>query len=325
MHIYRGFANGLENLNKQVVSDRLVATPVGRAYKAGEDGAYVKMIHFEMVDESNTGHLNLEREFSSDPARYGGGVYMGAAGLLNLGYIAAARPAAVVLFDVNAAQTVFWKDVIKALAENPKVEGFIDFLVAEGQKLPEQLRDAFNSAAAPKISVLAGKYRRIAAGANPRGWLQEGRERALADRYWIQKGYRHLHLLAKNGAIGAVTLDVLDTKACAQLKDYLDSVKYRPVPVAAAEAEGTSLWRRFRAACSRHSERQGAHVDMLYVSNIFDFLGGDKDFTGRPSEGAGPQDARANLEMLLNPEGATVIHSSKGTVKNAWPALARAY
>lgn len=308
--IYEGFADGLNDLNKEVVSDDMGTTPVGRAYKK-DSGFYFNKVHVFSIAEDRAWHLNLEKTFSENPDKFGGQVYMGAAGLLNFGFIAATKPAAVVLFDVNATQAMFWNDAIRALAENEKVEGFIEFLKEECEKLPLSLVKAFNDKSCPFIQkvLIDGAYRD---SCELEDWIEWGLKNFNSDTFWMKRGYEHLHLLAKHRAIGAVTLDVLDKKACQHLKNYLDNVEYRPALVS---KDKSSTKEEFSPLASQ----KGTAIDMLYISNIFGFLDGEKDFSGRDLKNATSKRARENLSMLLRSSESTIIHSQPSR-KMTWPA-----
>ena len=321
-HIYAGFADGLKDLNECIVSDLMVSTKAGRAYKTAykeREGVYIDSIHVEPVDEDDKKHLSLMHAFNENLDRYGGGVYMGAAGLMNLGYIAAARPSAVILYDINVAQTVFWNDVIQALKNNPTVGGFIQFLKDERKTLPAKLKSIFNGASliaripdlhtwemdGTHILNPVDIYRNSCCLDFHFDRTVEMHERFLLedldpDKYWVRQGYDHLHALAKNGAIGALTLDVLDENACRQLQHYLDTVKYTRI----APDNDTIA----------PVEKTGARVNKMYVSNIFYFLQGKGvDFCERAIKGAAVDRARENLSMLVAkkwPHGmkADIIH-----------------
>ena len=315
--IYAGFADGLEELNHAAVSSLMVKTPAGRAYKKNS-GIYLDSVHTSSIDVWNDQHLLLEKKFERNFASHGGKVYMGAAGFLNLGYIAAAKPAAAILFDVNVAQTVFWKDVIQALADHADVKGFIDFLEQERIDLPSKLKKTFNrfsvetsgslSDGFNSLETITQKtiYRRFDNGILD--WLNEKSVARKADRRWIKYGYDHLHIMAKNGAIGAITLDVTDKKACQQLKSHLEKVRYRTMSVDKETPK---------------KQGRGALVDIMYVSNIFDFLqeSGCTDWSGRPLVDATPEKARKNLETFINPKGAKIIDDCPDPKNLTWPEI----
>jgi len=286
MIIYKNFAKNISKANEEIVSDLMTATPLGRAYKK-DDAPYVDDVHlFSTTGEDMEIHLSNEWKFHLNPKRFGGKIYMGAAGSLNLGFIAAAKPAAAILFDVNAAQTFFWNSCIKALAECDTPRNFISFLKEENKSLSTKLAEKFAKAGGNSNPDRVAKGFRDAGGLDE--WVAQGIKRLHADRFWMHFGYSHLHLMAKQGAIGAITLDVTDKKACLHLKRYLKEM---------------------------HKDTK---IDMLYISNIFNFLGGNRDWSGRKLKDATPEKAKKNLQLLLA-DGAMIIHA-RPTEKLTWPA-----
>ena len=313
MHIYRGFATGLEILNQSILSDRMIRTPVGRGYRI-DDQVYADEVHIRCLGEENEHHTALFKKFHRQAAQRQDHVYVGAAGFLNLSYIAVTKPSAAILFDINILQTLFWRDVIKALAENRDPKGFRNFMAHNQREMPQRVKKIFNEMSyADSFTDVCDRnsiYR--AFWKEPVGpWLDAafepvnmklGEHFRMVDRLWMARGYGHLHTLAKNDAIGALTLDVCDRAACNQLKDFLDHVTYRRVPADVADDPDNKSGRMGRRA----------RIKTLYISNIFRFLGKTRDWTGRYTDSMTPERARENLSQLLVSRRPQIIHERCG-------------
>ena len=318
MIIYQGFADGLRELDNEVVSDLQVQTPVGRAYKKG-DRVYagVSGVHFRSVFEGEYEHLALLNKFKRRAAWRAPEpfIYAGAAGLLNLSYIAATRPAAAILYDVNFVQKVFWDEVFKAMAEYETVNEFKAFLMEKCESaITERLAGKFNWCAKdekndgvcpPSIagrlcvegnSALRPDFNGSSYATTAKELLTLGEHSAGADSFWMRQGYDHLHSLAKHDAIGAVTLDVNDQIACKQLKDYLE------------DPHVNALSFDSKNAVVQQEEIGGAKIGLLYVSNLLDFIKEGTDWTGRDlaDSDASVETARENFKMLLSPKARVI-------------------
>ena len=329
MTIYKGFADGLEELDSEIVSDLQIKTPVGRAYKKGTRVyADYRGIHFCSVGERMQTHLDLQVEFKKEAEGDGSKplVYAGAAGLLNFSYMAAAKPAAALLYDINFMQKVFWDEALKGLAECGTVEEYKEFLADKTRKsIRERIKGNFNERAgflnlfnlfsepSEGIPYLDGRVNDVASFRHVEGsvkrWLSPGERPEHADRTWLEEGYDHLHNMAKNNAIGAVTIDVNDVPACEQLKAYLDQVRYTPVTLSdkgEVVADGPPA--------------QGAAVDVLYISNLFGFISAGTDWTRRnlKNNDVSPENAWNNIRSLLS-EDARVIDWQGFVDKNGPP------
>lgn len=94
------------------------------------------------------------------------------------------------------------------------------------------------------------------------GWKGTGSiSCADKDVQWIanEEHYAHLHLMAKNNAIAAITLDVSDTPSCKQLRQHLENVEYNPIQM--VDGELVTL-----------PTRQGALIGNMYLSNVLYYL-----------------------------------------------------
>jgi hypothetical protein len=139
-----------------------------------------------------------------------------------------------------------------------------------------------------------------------------------ADLDWIKNRdfYRHLHRMAKNGAIGALTLDITDEASCRQLREYLDKVEFQPL------SYGSDSGRTIRAG----APQKGADIGTLYLSNICHYLewtpqevkdhkakGHDPcDYTQRPLAPKAFAKITEHLRSLVAPDAA-IIRFDKAT------------
>lgn len=87
---------------------------------------------------------------------------------------------------------------------------------------------------------------------------------------WIANGelYAHLHLMAKNNAIAAVTLDVSDAQSCDQLRRCLDGAEYNTVRI----VDGEDI---------ESKPSQGARIGNMYLSNVLHYLYYSQDVMDR--------------------------------------------
>ena len=296
MTIYDNFAEGIAELDRQVVSGLQCATALGRGYKDPTGDLYRDPIHVKPVAEATWAHKTLQDRFQDGeiPAS-GPRVYAGAAGFINLGYMAAARPAAAILFDINIFQAVFWRHIIQGLAQHDNPHDFIKYLVKSEGQLSVGLRTHFNQRAdyfsgdttpwlMRQVTQLIGGrptpplFRLISEkSGRMKGWLMERGSWHSPERYWLynKSAYAHLHEMAQRGAIAPLTLDITDDAACAQLGDYLATQKQK--------------------------------INILYVSNIFNSLRYDTDWAGRANRKRAAGCASRNLQGLVDPENYMVF------------------
>lgn len=116
--IYKDFASSFRNLNSRPADACAVAVPGGRAYLR-EGKPYFDKIHLRPESEPWTAHKPIQRQLKK--ARHlHGRVYAGAAGEVNLNYIACSRAAGAVLTDINPLQTLFWQDLFDLIAACPE-------------------------------------------------------------------------------------------------------------------------------------------------------------------------------------------------------------
>lgn len=224
--IHTGFAEGIETLNFTTTKAASVILPgVGRAYARGDDvGYYAASIHTNAISVNDAGHDDLMRDIAANRAFARGGVYMGCAGFLNLSYICAMRPAAAVLFDINPLQTMFWRHVVKGLASSPTFRSFVHFMQHSGATLDQQVLKAcgpveLNDAGITPVNTtprsIRGLFREVHVTDSYPWWSD------TVEWNWRGQDYPYLHMMAKNGAIGALTLDLTDAQAWDDLSNYM--------------------------------------------------------------------------------------------------------
>ncbi|MBU0800520.1 MAG: hypothetical protein KKA05_05890, partial [Alphaproteobacteria bacterium] len=244
--IYRDFANEFMPLNTAPGGDLCVAVPGGRGYlreQFGKTKLYLDEIHFDIHDESWYSQHALRDRIAADEAMQGR-VYAGCAGMMNLDYAAALRAPAMVLFDINPLQALFWQELTPVLAATPDARDLavqtLDFTKGLYYKIEalhgrENLRNMYPPVVPAgrydagaedneRCSPFRGmSYRRVAE------WVDYRLHCVDADKNWLGNPvrYRHIHELAKHNAIAALTLDVRDRVACRQVENALSNVKYR--------------------------------------------------------------------------------------------------
>ncbi len=309
-YVLRGFAEGLKHLNDTCPSAGMIKTPAGRAYTS-EDGIYAEQVHVRSLGEDIVAHAALQHAFRKstrldNPEQHS--VYAGAAGFLNLGFIAASQPAAALLFDINPVQTLFWNEIFALMAKHEKYQDFR----AELDHLPERMVARYKAAfgerrlpvrwsgmpihyPSPQTPSIRTIFRGIT---DFPAWLDKKYfGLRTPDRSWLTEDrYRHLHVMAKNGALCALTIDACDDRAFDQLRAALDNTACTPV----AE-DGRVL-----------PPQKGILINSLYVSNLMHFLSGEKDWTGKRNASATQARAIANFEKILHPRQRLIIASNGG-------------
>lgn len=288
--IYTGFGQGLDELNKVAVSDQHVLLPkhAGRAYKFDTDGShYGDNVHFRSIAEEHYGRV----QSISMSEHWKGGIYAGAAGLVNLSYMGALKSSAGILYDINPYQKIFWDEMLYVMAETPNVENF-------KERLPSIIKATYMKVASVDLCARQTQHytsaRRSENDGHPQLRCSGSLEHVLTtlfkdeevgnkgDVLWLDS-YDHLHQMAKNNAIGAITFDVCDMEAGEQLKTFLGEVK---------------------------TPSYDGDVNCLYISNIFNFLKGDYDWSERvlQKETQTVDNAKFNLSRILN-EKSMIISS----------------
>jgi hypothetical protein len=338
--IYKNFSNQFAALNTAPGGDLCVPVPGGRGYlreQFGKTKPYLDEIHFNIHDESWYSQHALRDRIAADETMHGR-VYAGCAGMMNLDYAAALRAPALLLFDINPLQALFWQDLTKLIAETSKAEDFVAQLLDFTKQLyykiealhgQENLRNMYPPVV-PEGRYDAGaednercspfrglSYRRAAE------WAEYRLTQHEADKNWLGNParYRHIHELAKHNAIAAVTLDVRDSVACRQVEDALKAVKY---------SVGTYNEQKPDAPVFAEKEQQGTAIGFLYRSNVGHYLRWNKaeiakqveagqiarDFTGLAADTGTYRKAHDNLRRWMAPD-AHMIASDRHT-GGAW-------
>jgi len=274
-HIHTHFTGGLAALNAR--TSALSHVTADALY----NGPYAGPVHIGVIAENMELHKKNMEKIAGTP-EFQGGIYAGAAGFVNMGYIAHSRASAALLFDINAYQSLFWNLVLGRIMENNDCRSFRQSI--------ETLAPDMHRAASEKFSpCLRSLFRREAdffggglfKGRNNDGDLQLNHllNASSPDGGWMHDDalYGHIRSLACAGAIGAVTLDIANSAACAEVARYLDD--------------------------------RGAKLRLLYVSNILNFMQHPvrhKDFIGRAVTAGTRARAQENLYGWME-EGGRII------------------
>ena len=293
----------METLNRTIGSEQMLLAGGVRGYARilGKQTPYFDNVHIRSIGEEHEQHRSLMALFqqSSDQK---GGIYAGAAGFINLSYVAALQPRAALFYDVNILQAPFWQQTIQLLAHYQTRENFKNALMENARHFSRHLRTIFNDISflkdIPIDRIFVDSelpYRDIDRAEDI---FNVAQYELRADGFWdTDENYAILHTMARKGDIGALTLDIADKKACAQLAATLIDDK----------------------------------IDVLYVSNIFEFLTGAGDFTGRRDlPNSTPDGLRAAMKCCVSEDCLVIDHDpciadDKGQSKLAllrqrWPA-----
>ena len=280
------FSDALDALDKTIEHDQQVLLPVesggGRAYLKRPGQYYGDRIFFGNRGEEHYGRIKgLEAS-----CKYKGGVYMGGAGIINLSYAAVMRSDAVILFDVNPHQKIFWNVFLSLLAEH---EDKTKFEKAFRESLEEirkktyaaatnaSLHQYFQGVTDPIRAGYTYKYGMPFAGDLPIITTLVRKPPAELIWYVDDKHYDYIHQLAKAGKIGALTLDVCDEISVARVVETLGDK---------------------RLTC-------------LYVCNILNFFENNSDWTERTFDKTEPpslEKAKRVLGQLLSDESLIISH-----------------
>ena len=215
---------------------------------------------------------------------------MGAAGRINLNHIASSKASAAILSDINPFQTRFWEEIFKIFAIYPEPEDFAKSMLNFAPEFYQTLSQEFNLQALGRLPMEPMR-KEDPIFLDDENWVRNTRCHSEASPFdqgtdygdfaewfgthigwetnfvftgdpkldWLRNKdlYRHLHLLGKNRAVGAVTLDITDSDGCRQIREYLDNVRFTPIDAQSGES---------------FAERQGADIGTLYLSNICHYL-----------------------------------------------------
>ncbi len=269
--IHRGFADNIHILNDKTA--RICALPT----ESGPRQPYAGPIHVTVVGENVSFHKRHIEAVASKPALQGG-LYAGAAGFINMSYIASSKSAAAFLFDINAYQTLFWNLVFEKVRRSAYADDFRkDFSnIAHDIRLaqkghPSALRENFAAVCHGARTTLFKDLPEEKLSQ----WIEQ-ESRTSPEGRWMhdQSLYTHIHKLALNNAIGAVTLDITNHAACAQVEKNLRD--------------------------------NSSSVRLLYASNILNFLQPvirRTDFIGRSISDRTQQSTQANLYRWMERNG----------------------
>lgn len=272
--IYKDFAANFAGLDADVGpgAGAAVAVPGGRAWlcpdrRTGALKPYFDEIHFRMYDEPWWSHHGL-RDRLAARGDVQGRVYAGCAGMVNMDYIAATKAPAALLFDINPLQALFWRRLVKLVAQEPDARTL-------GGKLPsftEELYDAITGLHGPDVirdmEPPEGRGQGWGRPQSPYRWMRyddvahwvggmfDNTERG---RNWLADAgrYAHIHQLCKYNAIAPLTLDICDDLACGRVTDGLRKARYY------VGTEGAGF---------APTARVGAGVGLLYRSNVAYYL-----------------------------------------------------
>lgn len=249
--IFAGLADDIDVLDTSLPSADMVLKGGARAY-TNNGLAYFGNVHYRPFNESWMMHENIQRTILRSEA-YQGHLYAGTAGSVNIDYIAATKAPGAILYDVNPWQKLFWDQFFEVMAMHDNPDDFAWAMEHFAADFYLDLSKEFDVAAvrqsqldngqpaidinAPEIdkygyyvSDYSSPFRgdgyknfglnfRTAAGHPDTGWSY-GRSSELN---WMRDMnlYGHLHQLAKERAIGSVTLDISDEAACKELSEAL--------------------------------------------------------------------------------------------------------
>lgn len=330
--IYKHFNSALAGANDEIpAGSTAVPVPGGRGYErvkqqglgAGVAGLYLDDIHFEINAESWYVHQDLRERIATDPALQGR-VYAGCAGQVNLDYIAASKAPAALLYDINPLQTLFWQACFDRLAQTPDRVTFARSLRPLAEEMYYKIRSLYGPHADLPLMrdpAVEGQYNRDSAQSPFRGMsygrMGEWAEYRLRDRFGAAVGswaaederYAHLHVLAKNDALAAVTVDVRDHAACRRIGERLRTAHYDVI-----DDEGVV-----------QGQRTGAAVGFLYRSNVGHYMKWSRaeiaarqaegipahDFSGLPANVDTYRQMCRNLRYWQDPAGGHMIASDR--------------
>ncbi|HEU4839180.1 MAG TPA: hypothetical protein VFS88_07205 [Micavibrio sp.] len=218
MHdIFAGFAENIDELSQKTKNHSKVEYIHGKAPYAGP-------IHLAVIGENLERHSMHLQTVSNTPSLQGG-LYAGAAGFVNLSYMAAAKASAGLLFDINTYQTLFWNIVFDKVAKSSTPAAFRknlssiipDIESAALRSFKEPLRETFRRNCDYANGAL---FKGLPAGELSHWIMTPSRPAGL----WMHDPalYSHVRALVLNKAIGAITLDISSRKACDEVRKFLD-------------------------------------------------------------------------------------------------------
>lgn len=273
--IHSGFASDIAQLNNKTAT---LSTVFNK--RVQKHANYVGPIHVAVVGENISTHSTHLRTLATNASAHGE-VHAGAAGFINLAYMAHSKAAAGILFDINAFQKPFWDVVIGRLKETEdggvfrkELHSLEDEVLTSLSREPGSLRESFHAECEP----FGGHIIKMSPVRAFTDWLKHT-SAYTPEGQWMDnpKLYGHVHQMAKEDAIGAITLDIANTKACDEVGNYLDE--------------------------------RDVGVGTLYISNILNFmqpLVRQRDFIGRQLADNTQETARTNVVQWLGGNGRVI-------------------
>jgi hypothetical protein len=331
--IYKDFAANLDALNATAFYPNSQLINGRRVYNVNNQ-PYFDLVHFEPNGDSLHALDQIQYHFMR--RRYEGRVYAGAAGIVNLVNMAVSEAPAGILTDINPLQSEFWNHFITVLARHPDPHDCAREMVGFLPKFYETISEKFNISAVnnynreldiepPNLEYPIFVDDDNCLRDDRQNWQQSpilnttyadfanwfAMRAGFETQYHFTgdpalnilnpKLYSHLHLLAKNRAIGAVTLDICDSDSCTQLQEYLRNVSYTPLDL--------------ETGFSR-TQQMGAQIGCLYLSNICHYIDPisygpsysplTSDFTGRKLLGKEWGKVAKNLLPILSPDALVI-------------------
>lgn len=145
-------------------------------------------------------------------------IHVGVAGFFNFDMAAKAKSDAIVLCDINQDQIIFWRSIIKLLAQSPD-------------------RNSFRKAFAERVDYARyhhglGETQASRAVVDLR-WYDISKQHPNPDdflrgQHWLRspKAYQHLHRLAQEGMIATAPLDILDEAQCSVFGERIAALDF---------------------------------------------------------------------------------------------------
>lgn len=282
---FHDFDKAIAPLGNKATSARRLRTGAGYAYprlsKEGEpDELSCQPAHAMIVGEKLEGHKQALDDIRRADKVAQGGIHIGVAGFVNLGYIAANRSNGAVLIDSNPVQKVFWDIIIEMLRVYKSKEDFIAALPSVPKQLIASL-DKLNKDQKHKFLPDDICYERPLETIREKGRIlfETGEDQGQMDLFGMRcdQDYGHLHQLAKAGAITPLTLDLKDAEGFEQLRLAMKDFQ--------------------KAACGRE---ETFFISSFYVSNILEFLHNRRDFNGVENMPKARDVALRNIGRLLS-------------------------
>ena len=225
-----GFGAKIAALNRTLPAPDMAALPFGRAYlnrdpdlSPGSSKFYAGKIHIAPIGEYN--HPEALKYMEAHAAGNRPTLYMGAGGFINMSYIAATKPKAALLFDVNPLQMLFWNEVIDIIKQNEDVAGFLHSMRSIEHRMNYVIREQLGHVYFRGRGLYTGPDRadyNPLRETTPEFYFLESMNPVRDEDWWKKQDYYdHLHQMAKADAIGAITMDLFHTPSWQQLEQAL--------------------------------------------------------------------------------------------------------